>query len=167
MTEAAQRREPDSTTPNNPAGIIYGVLAIATVIAAEGTRRETFPKLLGASAIALALYWLAHAYARHLGSRFRQPAAWDFDEVLVSLAHEATILVGAVLPLAALVGAWLAGARVESGVTAALWCAGVELVVLEVAAGLRRKQRLRDTVVETGIGIAMGLGILAIRLLLH
>jgi hypothetical protein len=167
MTDAAQRPESDSTARSNPAGIIYGVLAIATVIAAEGTRRETFPKLLGASAIALALYWLAHAYARHLGSRLQQLAEWDFREVLASLAHEAAILVGAVLPLTALVGAWLAGARIESGVTAALWCAGVELVVLEVAAGLRRKQRLRDTVVETGMGITMGLGIVAIRLLLH
>jgi len=168
----------------NPAGFIYGVLAVATVVAAESTQRETFGKVLGASALVIALYWLAHAYSHHLGSRLQRPVEWtlrDFVAALAheaailegallpfaALAHEAAILEGALLPFAALAGAWLVGASLESGVTAALWCAGVEIVVLEVIAALRRRLRSRDVMVETVIGVAMGLGILGVRVLLH
>ncbi len=151
----------------NPAGFIYGVLAVATVVAAESTQRETFAKVLGASALVIALYWLAHAYAHHLGSRLQRPTEWTLRDFVVALAHEGAILEGALFPFAALVGAWLAGASLETGVTASLWCAGVEIVVLEVIAALRRHLRPRDVVVETVIGVAMGLGILGVRVLLH
>jgi len=151
----------------NPAGFIYGVLAVATVVAAESTQRETFGKVLGASALVIALYWLAHAYSHHLGSRLQRPVEWTLRDFVAALAHEAAILEGALLPFAALAGAWLVGASLESGVTAALWCAGVEIVVLEVIAALRRRLRPRDVMVETVIGVAMGLGILGVRVLLH
>ena len=158
---------PETTSSGSPAGVIYGVLAVATVVAAEGTRRETYAALLGASALTMALYWLAHAYADHLGRRFGRPEEWSWREIVVSLADEAGILAGAVLPAATLALSWAAGATVSTGVTASLWCAGVELAVIEVVASLRRRLSLGDTVVETAIGVVMGIGILGIRLLLH
>src|SRR5580700_623132 len=100
-------------TPGSLAGIIYGVLAVATVVAAEGTRRESYG----------------------------------------ALVDEAAILAGALLPVLALAISWGAGATVESGVTASLWSAGVELGVLELVASLRRRLSVRDTVVETAIGV--------------
>ena len=63
-------------------GIIYGLLAVATVIAAEGTRRETYGALVGASVLTMALYWLAHAYDEHLGGRLERPNEWTMREVL-------------------------------------------------------------------------------------
>src|SRR5580700_1331256 len=140
-------------TPGSLSGIIYGVLAVATVVAAEGTRRESYGALIGASALTMALYWLAHAYADHLGRRLRQPAEWSMREIVVSLVDEAAILAGALLPVLALAISWGAGATVESGVTASLWSAGVELGVLELVASLRRRLSVRDTVVETAIGV--------------
>ncbi len=151
----------------NAGGVVYGVLAVATVIAAESTRRETFPKLLAGSLVTLGLYWVAHAYSHHWGSRLNRAGEWTVKELVLSLAHEASILVGALLPTAALVAAWLAGAGIQSAVTAVLWCAGIELVLLEVGAGLRHHIGLRDMVVQTLIGLSMGLGILGLRVLLH
>lgn len=149
------------------AGIIYGILSVATVIAAEGTRRETYGALVGASAVTMALFWLAHAYADHLATRLRQPAEWTVRELLVCLEHEATIFAGAALPVIALILSWATGGSVGAGVTASLWCAGVELVVFELIASVRRHLSARDTVVETTIGASLGLGIVAIHLLLH
>jgi hypothetical protein len=157
---------PDRTRAN-PAGLIYGVLAIATVIAAESTRHETYPKLAAASAITIALYWLAHAYSHHWGSRIRQSAEWTIKEIVSSLAEEATILAGASIPAAVLVGAWLGGASVETGVSAVLWAAGVEVVMLEIATGLRRRLGLHDLMVQSLMGMVIGVGILAVRILLH
>lgn len=151
----------------NTPGLIYGVLAVATVIAAESTRRETFAKLLVASAVVMALYWLAHAYSQYLGTRLFHVGDWTLREAATAVVHEAAILEGALLPMLALLGAWIAGASLEVGVTAALWCAGSELVVLEVLASIRRHLGWKATAIETLVGVVMGLGILSVRVLLH
>lgn len=151
----------------NPAGFVYGVLVVATVIAAESTRRETYGKLMAASAVTLVLYWLAHAYSHHLGARLTEARKWSLAEFSGSLAHEVTILAGAVVPTIPLAGAWAAGASVETGVTIELWTAGLELVALEIVVGLRSRLGVRDMLVQTAVGVALGLGILFIRVLLH
>lgn len=147
--------------------MIYGVLAVATVIAAESTRRETYPKLVVASIVVMILYWLAHSYSTYLGTRFHHEGDWTLREAVRAFFHEVAILEGALLPVLALLGGWVAGASLEAGVTAALWCAGSELVLLEVAASLRRHLGLRAMAIETVVGVVMGLGILAVRVLLH
>jgi hypothetical protein len=151
----------------NPGGVLYGVLAVATVIAAESTRRETFGKLLLASAITMALYWAAHAYAHHWTSRFHKAREWTLGEIRDSLRYEASILLGAALPLAVLLGAWIAGTTTETAVTWVLWIAGVELVALEVVPGVRHRLPVRDLAVQSVLGISMGLGILGLRFVLH
>ncbi len=151
----------------NPSGLIYGVLAIATVIAAESTRRETFSRLLAASLVTLALYWVAHAYSHHWGSRLDDSSTWSGREILDSLAHETPILAGAALPIAVLVVAWATGASKETAVTAVLWSAVAELAALEVVPGLRHRLRPRELVVQSVAGIVMGVGVLALRVLLH
>lgn len=152
----------------NPEGFVYGVLALATVIAAESTRRETFPKLVGASLVIMGLYWLGHAYARFWGSRLEEEGAnWSAAEILRSLWGEAPILVGASLPAVALLLSWAAGASIETAVTAVLWEAGAELVILEIVVGIRRHFGWRDMTIQTLIGVTMALGILVLRVILH
>ncbi len=167
MPEAASDPEEKVEERMNPAGFIYGVLAVGTVIAAESTRQETVGKLLAAGAITLVLYWLAHAYAHHWAARLTGDGDWNLREFLHSLGREATILAGAALPLAVLVVAWLAGASLKTDVTAVLWSSAVEIALLEVVVGLRRHDKPSQLVMDTVIGIALGLGILAVRVLLH
>jgi hypothetical protein len=146
---------------------VYGVLAVATVIAAESTRRETFGKLLAASMVTIALYWVAHAYAHHWASRLGKAREWTTREIVTSLAHEASILVGAAVPSAVLAIAWVAGIGIRTAVTAVLWSAGIEVVALEIGVGLRHRLGLADMLIQTLIGVTMGLGILGVRVLLH
>ena len=143
------------------------MLAIATVVAAESTQRETFPKLLGASAVTVVLYWIAHAYAHHWGSRLQDPQGWTFKDIGVALVQESSILGGALIPVAALASAWLAGASKETGVTVVLWCAVIEVVVLEVIIGVRGHLRAPEIAIQSVVGIGLGVGILALRILLH
>lgn len=151
----------------NASGLVYGVLAVAAVVAAEATRRETYPKVLGASALTMALYWLAHSYASHLGGRFHTEGRATPRLLLATVAHEAFMLAGAAGPVAVLLIAWAVGASLETGVTATLWAAGVELVALELVTGIRRRLAIKDMAAETLIGVMLGTGILGIRLLLH
>ncbi|HZV26424.1 MAG TPA: hypothetical protein VFG00_09040 [Acidothermaceae bacterium] len=155
------------SSTRNPAGVIYGVLAVGTLIAAEGTRRETYESVIGASALALVLYWLAHAYAHHLGERIQRPEEWQPRDIGATLLHEAALVKGAALPIVALLLSWLAGAGLSAGVAAALWTAAIELLLLEVAAGVGRKLPRREMAIEVALGATLAVGILAIRVLLH
>lgn len=146
---------------------MYGVLAVATVIAAESTRRETFGKLVLASAITMALYWAAHAYSHHWASRLHRAGEWTVAEIKNSLRYESSILLGAALPLAVLLTGWAAGASTETAVTAVLWAAGIELVILEVVPGARHRLRPRDLAVQAMLGLSMGAGIFGVRFVLH
>lgn len=159
--------EPFPLRGTNPGGLVYGVLAVATVIAAESTRKETFAKLLLASSITMALYWAAHAYSHHWASRLHRAPEWTLGEIINSLRYEASILAGAVLPLAVLLGAWVVGATTEAGVTAVLWAAAGELLALEVIPGIRHRLHPRDLAVQSLLGISMALGIVALRFVLH
>ena len=181
--DTPESRPPESRTPHkptppdkaraddegkrNPAGFIYGVLAVATVIAAESTRQETLGKLLAAGAVTLVLYWMAHAYAHHWASRLAGDGDWNLREFLHSLSREAPILAGAALPLAVMVLAWMAGASLKTDVTAVLWFSIAEIVALELVVGLRRHASARELTLDSMIGIGLGVGILAVRVLLH
>jgi hypothetical protein len=146
---------------------VYGVLSVATVIAAESTRSETFPRLLVASFVAMVLYWLAHGYAEHWASHLLRSDEWSTAEIWSSLVWEAPILLGAVVPILVLLLSWVAGGSTEAAVTAALWASAVEIVLLELGAGLFRHDRARDIAIQVLMGVTMGLGILALRLTLH
>lgn len=124
----------------NPGGVVYGVLAVGTLLAAEGARRETYPFVLEASALALVPYWLAHAYARYFGERTGSETAFSPRQFLRVVVHEAALLKGAAVPVAALLVVWIFRSTLSLGVTIALSTAALELVLLEVAIGVRRKR---------------------------
>lgn len=167
MTNPEEAPEVAALRGTNPGGIVYGALAVATVIAAESTRRETFGKLMAASAITMTLYWAAHAYSHHWSSRLQSAHDWTIAELRNSLRYEISILAGAALPLATLTVVWLAGADIERGVTIVLWVAGLELVALEALPGIRHRLKLRSLAVQSLLGISMGVGILGLRFVLH
>src|SRR6059058_1742497 len=72
----------------NPAGVIYGLIAIDALLAAESGVHETFPDAVASAVIAAALYWLGHAYATALGERLRGGAHLSFAALRQALAHD-------------------------------------------------------------------------------
>ncbi len=151
----------------NPSGVVYGIIAIGALLAAESGRHETYLDTVGSAAVAACLYWLAHAYATVLGRRLRHREALTITKLWRGLIHDWAIFRGAAVPLAALVIAWAAGAAQETAVTAALWCAVATVIAFELAAGIRSRARPAELALEVGVGVVMGLGILALRILLH
>lgn len=137
------------------------------MIAAESTRRENLQKLLLASIVIMVLYWLAHAYSHHWGSRLDNARGWSLREIVVSLRHEVSILLGAALPIAVLLIGWLVGSSTETTVTAVLWTAVLEVIVLEVVPGIRHRLDVQELAVQALLGTSLGVGILGVRVLLH
>jgi hypothetical protein len=84
-----------------------------------------------------------------------------------ALKHEWAIVQGAAIPLSALLIAWAAGAAQETAVTVALWSAVASLIVFELAAGIRSNATRSEMVLDVGVGLAMGLAIIAMKVVLH
>jgi hypothetical protein len=151
----------------NPARVVYGIITVGALMAAESGRHESYVDSISSALIATLLYWLAHAYAELLGRRLATGDRLTPGSLARALGHDWAIVRGAALPLAALVIAWLVGASQEAGVTAALRTAVVTVVVFEVVAGIRAKSTPGELLLKAAVGVTMGLAILAMKSILR
>ncbi len=147
----------------NAAGLVYGVITVGALMAAESGRHESYLDAFASAAFATLLYWLAHSYADLLGSRLETGEPLTPRALGQALAHDWAIVRGAAIPLLALAIAWLVGASRESGVTAALRTAVVAVVVFELLAGIRAKSTPGELLLKGAVGVTMGLAILAVK----
>ncbi len=154
---------------DNPRSTVYGTIAAGLVIAAENPAIETYPRIIAATVVAIASYWLAHGYAHWVDERYRRDAndVWSIRHLVNALIHEWPLTEGAAIPLTALLVAWAAGARLTTGVTAAVWTAASALVIFEIAGGLRRRLQPRRLLTSAALRLALGGALLEVKLLLH
>ena len=151
----------------NPAGSVYGLIVIGALLAGESGRHESYLETFASAAIAAALYWLAHAYAGVLGRRLVSRERLSARALLDALIHDLALIRGASIPLLALLVAAVAGASQEEAVTVAIWSVVASLVGFELLAGLRARAAPGELLVELGVGVAMGVAILALKIILH
>jgi len=151
----------------NPSGVVYGVIVIGALLAAESGRHETYLDTVASAVIAASLYWLAHAYATVLGRRLSGRERLTSNSLWRALVHDWALIRGAAIPLLVLLIAWATGAAQQTAVNAALWSAVASLVGFELLAGLRSRASAGELALEVGVGALMGLGILALRIVLH
>jgi hypothetical protein len=163
LERAADRVVPD----DNPAGVIYGIIVIAALLAAESGQHDGYLDTLASAVIATALYWLAHAYAELLGNRLAQQQPLTAAALARALRSDWAIVRGATLPLAALLIGWAAGAAQSTAVSAALYSAIASLVAFELIAGLRAHANPRQLAFDGAVGAAMGVAIIALKIVLH
>jgi hypothetical protein len=153
--------------PANPSGLVYGTILVATLLAAESPKRETFAETVAAVAISVIVYWLSASYAELTGERLREEESFEAAAFARVAAHELPVIAGALGPLLALLVCWGAGATLSTAVTVAIWTAVVIIVATEVGLGVRAELTGRQLVVQTGMGVLLGLLVLALRVLLH
>jgi hypothetical protein len=152
---------------DNPAGTVYGMIVIGSLLAAESGRHESYVDAIGSTLIALGLYWLAHAYANVLGQRLVTHERLTATALGRSLIDDWAIVRGAAIPLLALLLAWALGAARETAVDVALWSTVAGLIAFELLAGVRSRTTPRELALEVGVGVAMGVGIVVLKILLH
>jgi hypothetical protein len=152
---------------DNLAGVVFGLIAIGAVLAAESASHESYLDTLVSAAIAAGLYWLVHAYGDVLGRRLMRAEHLSARSLGRTLIHDWAIIVGAAVPLLALVLCWVAGAARETAVTVSLWTVIVTVILLELIAAIRSRATPLELAVEVGVGATMGLAILALKIVLH
>jgi hypothetical protein len=151
----------------NPGKLVYGTILVATLLAAESARQETYARTAGAVVIALLVYWLAASYAQFTGERLERCEPFHYSALLRTAVHEVGVIVGAIVPLAVLLLMWAAGAALTAAVTTAIWSAAAMIVATEVLIGVRADLTGRELVRQTAFGVVLGLLVVALRVLLH
>lgn len=151
----------------NPTAAIYGVILIGALLSAETPSRESYLDTISSALIAAALYWLAHSYARVLGGRLQDREPLSTASLAAALRSDWPLLRGAAVPLLALLVAALAGAGRGTAVSAAVWSAVASIAAFEAVAAVRSRATGGELAVEIAVGLTMGLGILAVKIVLH
>ena len=83
------------------------------------------------------------------------------------MVREVSVLVGAAIPLLALVVWGVTGAPLTSAVNAAIWTSAAMILVIEVISGVRADLSGRDLVKQSTLGALMGVLIIALKIVLH
>lgn len=152
---------------SNPAALVYGTILVATLLAAESPKRETYVEALASVVIALLVYWLSIAYSEVTGERIREEEPFTFSAFTRAATHERPVIYGAIGPLLVLVVCWVAGAELNTAVIIAIWAAGAIIVGTEIAIGIHAELTGRQLVIQTGMGVVLGLSAELLRVLLH
>lgn len=150
-----------------PAGVVYGLITVGALLAAESGLKDTYAETVGSTAIAMTLYWFAHAYADVLGLRLAEQRRVSWAELWHTFVQDWSIVRGAGLPLLVLLVAWAVGAPQTTAVTAGVWAVVASLIAFELAAGVRAKAKPIELAFDVSVGTTLGLGILVLRVLLH
>lgn len=153
--------------PTSLAGLIYGTISVAALLAAESARTETYPKTVGAVGIMMILYWIAHSYAEFTEERMQEHEPFSYVGLLLNATREVTVLIGAAIPFSVLLICWAAGASLGFAVAAASWTSAGMVTAMEVVIAVRADLRGRDLARQAAIGALLGLLIVALRVLLH
>ncbi len=150
----------------NGEGIITGTVVSAAAIAATaGHLTEDTPLILVILG-SVFIYWLAHLHARTLGDaveRHEHP----MNALREALAETWPILVAALLPVAVLLIAEIAGATIRTAAWAAVIASTVLLTLYSFLAGRRGGLGLGGSLLSASVGAALGILIILMKAGLH
>jgi hypothetical protein len=150
----------------NPGGVVYGIIAIGALLAAESDAHETYPETVASAFIAALLYTLAYGYAGLLGRRLASRQRLTRQTLFTALGDEWSIVRGACLPLAVVLVGWATGATQHAAVSAAVWVAVGSVIVFELVAGVRSHDTPGELGLDVAVGITLGVGILGLKAVL-
>jgi hypothetical protein len=146
------------------AGTVYGTIVVLSVLAAGArTYQHHLWRLASIAAISSIVLWIAHVYSHGLGESVAAGRRLNVAEIREIARREYSIVLSAVLPVAAVV---LGAAGIVEEPTALRWAFGVGILALAVQG--MRYARLEDlsrtaTIATVSLNLALGLAIVAVE----
>jgi hypothetical protein len=153
--------------PGDLAAAIYGLITVGALLAAERARQETYARTILAVVLTLLMYWLAHSYAEFTSWRLKEGERLELRDLVHTMLEQLPLLLGASLPVLALMITWAVGGSLSSAVSAAIWTATGAVVLIEIVAGLRSDLSGGALVLQAGFGALLGVMIALLRVVLH
>jgi hypothetical protein len=148
-------------------GLVYGTIIVATLLAAESARSETYGKTVGAVGLAMLTYWLLVSYSHYSGERLENEEGFEYSGFVRSAVREFTFLFGATPPLLAVLIVWATGGSLSLAVRVGVYVAAASILAAELVTGIRADLHGKALVRQTVVGAVFGLLVIALRLLLH
>jgi len=149
------------------AGLIYGTISVAALLAADSARSETYAKTIAAVGGLMILYWIAHTYSEFTAERIESHEPFTYRGLMAEARRDLTVLIGAAIPFVEILVFWSVGAPLTTAVTSASWTAAGIVAAIEIVIGIRAKLTGRELVRQTTVGALLGLLIVALRVILH
>ncbi|HEY8081076.1 MAG TPA: hypothetical protein VIE15_03220 [Acidimicrobiales bacterium] len=149
--------------PENASSVIYGIITVGAVLAAEGNRNEPYWRSVGAAILILLLYWVVHAWSVDSGDRLEKRRAFEGPAFLAELRAEFSIMRGAVAPIAAVILAGVAGATDQRAVFIGTIVSAMMLVLFEFSVAVLGRLGARQVVIQTAAGGAFGMALIVLR----
>jgi hypothetical protein len=146
---------------------VYGTITVGALLAAESEDKETYLATVGAVALTLVVYVLIHAYSDYTAERLDHEEPLKLSTLGRTVVLESWLLVGAGVPLVAILLCWALGASLSTAVTVAVWTSAAMVLILEAAVGVRAGEKGRDLAMQIAVGAAFGLMVIVLRLILH
>jgi hypothetical protein len=146
------------------AGTVYGtIVVLASLTAGAEAFQHDLWRLGGIASTTVIVLWVAHVYSHGLGESLHVGRRLTWDE-LVSVAYrELSILLAAILPLAAIALGALGVLRENTAIWLALG-AGVATLAIQGVRFARLEQLTRTgTIVTVAVNLALGLFIVALK----
>lgn len=151
----------------DPAGLLYGAIVSAAVLATVSAHSEGFEHVALAAGIVLVVYWLGHVYINTLSRQFDGDTRHFLLRLRTSSAHESSVLKGGVPAIAVYVVVAAAGAGTGTAAATAAYFSVFLLAAVGYLGARRAGLRGRATLLETAGAATFGLLIVATKALLH
>ena len=121
MSQDSQRvRAASWLAHTDPAGLLYGAIVSAAVLATVSAHAEGSEFVALATAVVLVVYWMAHVYIDALSSQLDGDSRHFLHRLRTSSAHETSVLKGGLPAIVVYIGASLAGMDIASAAAAAV-----------------------------------------------
>ncbi len=151
----------------DPAGLLYGAIVSAAVLATVSAHAEGSTFVGVATALVLVVYWLSHVYIDTLSRQFEGDSRHFLLRLRTASAHEASVLKGGLPAIVVYVVASLAGAEIDAAAAVAVYFTVFLLAGVGYLGAHQAGVRGRAVLLEVAGAASFGLLIVAAKTLLH
>ena len=168
MSQGRQRvRAASWLAHTDPAGLLYGAIVSAAVLATVSAHAEGSEFVALATGVVLGVYWMAHVYIDALSRQFDGDTRHFLLRLRTSSTHETSVLKGGLPAIVVYVGASLAGMDISSAAATAVYFSVALLAAGGYLGAHQAGLRGRAVLLEVAGAASFGLLIVVAKALLH
>jgi hypothetical protein len=151
----------------DPAGLLYGAIVSAAVLATVSAHADGATFVGVATGLVLTVYWLSHVYIATITGQFEGDERHFLARLGAAAAHESSVLKGGLPAIVVYVGAALAGAEIGTAAAIAVYFTVVLLAGVGYLGAHRAGVQGRALLLEVAGAASFGVLIVAAKTLLH
>jgi len=168
VTQGSQRvRAAGWLAHADPAGLLYGAIVSAAVLATVSAHAEGSEFVALATAMVVVVYWMAHVYIHALSRQFDGDTRHFLLRLRTASAHETSVLKGGLPAILVYLVAYAAGMGIGSAAATAVYFTVVLLAGVGYLGAHQAGLRGRAMLLEVAGAASFGVLIVAAKAFLH